>query len=86
MGKPVVATAVGWIPTVVLDQMTGILVPPRDPTALAEAIQALLDDPVRAAAMGTAGRAHAATYSVRLAAPRFDAMLEELVAAHRLGR
>jgi glycosyltransferase involved in cell wall biosynthesis len=86
MGKPVVATAVGGIPTVVLDQMTGILVPPRDPTALAEAIQALLDDPVRAAAMGTAGRAHAATYSVRLAAPRFDAMLEELVAAHRLGR
>jgi glycosyltransferase involved in cell wall biosynthesis len=58
-------------------------VPPRDPAALASAIRGLLDDPARAEAMGAAGRTHAATYSVRLAAPRFDAMLEALVERHR---
>ena len=82
MGKPVVATAVGGLPTAVHDGVTGLLVAPRDPAALAAAIQRLLDDPLLAKSLGEAGRAHAATFSVRLAAPRFDAMLEELVAAH----
>lgn len=80
MGKPVVATAVGGLPTAVLDGVTGLLVPPRDPASLASAIASLLADPLRAKEMGKAGQAHAATFSVRLAAPRFDAMLEDLVA------
>ena len=86
VGRPVVATRVGGLASVVRDHVTGVLVAPRDPPALAAAIQGLLDDPVRAAAMGDAGRAHAAGYSVRLAAPRFDAMLEALVAARRTAR
>jgi glycosyltransferase involved in cell wall biosynthesis len=86
VGRPVVATRVGGLATVVEDQVTGVLVAPRDPDALAKAIQGLLDDPVRAAAMGAAGRAHAASFSVRLAAPRFDVLLEELVVAHRAAR
>jgi glycosyltransferase involved in cell wall biosynthesis len=80
VGRPVVATDVGGLAGVVRDGVTGVLVPPRDPAALAAAIQSLLDDPARADALGAAGREHAAAYSVRLAAPRFDAMLEELVA------
>jgi len=55
-GRPVVATAVGGTPDVVLDGVTGLLVPPRDPAALARAIQSLLDDPARAREMGAAGR------------------------------
>lgn len=86
VGRPVVATRVGGLASVVRDHETGVLVAPRDPPALAAAIQGLLDDPVRAAAMGDAGRAHAAGYSVRLAAPRFDALLEALVAARRTAR
>jgi glycosyltransferase involved in cell wall biosynthesis len=54
-GTPVVATAVGAVPEVVTPD-TGLLVPPRDPRALAEAIEALLDDPARRARMGAAGR------------------------------
>jgi len=85
VGRPVVATDVGGLTGVVVDGVTGLLVPPRDPAALARGIQSLLDDPARADALGQAGRAHAATFSVRLAAPRFDAMLEALVAARRGG-
>ncbi|MFH1201748.1 MAG: glycosyltransferase family 4 protein [Candidatus Omnitrophota bacterium] len=44
LGKPVVATKVGGIPEVVLDKITGILVPPKDSYALAEAIIGLLKD------------------------------------------
>ncbi|HEV3211865.1 MAG TPA: glycosyltransferase family 4 protein [Acidimicrobiales bacterium] len=86
VGRPVVATAVGGLAGVVLDGVTGVLVPPRDPAALAAAIQGLLDDPARAAAMGAAGRTHAATYSVRLAAPRFDDLLAAMVERHRAPR
>jgi glycosyltransferase involved in cell wall biosynthesis len=56
-GLPVVATAVGAIPEIVADGETGLLVPPRDPAALAAACAALLDDPSRARRLGEAGRA-----------------------------
>ena len=44
-GVPVVATPVGGIPENVVDGETGLLVPPRDPAALAAAINRLLEDP-----------------------------------------
>lgn len=54
--RPVVATAVGGTPEVVVHGETGLLAPSEDPAALAAALQELLDDPARAAAMGVAGR------------------------------
>lgn len=53
--KPVVATPVGGTPEVVVDGETGVLVPPRDPAALAEAIQGLVSDRKRARSLGEAG-------------------------------
>ena len=55
-GRPVVATAAGGIPEAVVDGVTGCLVPPRDPQALAEALIAVLADEPRRAEMGRAGR------------------------------
>lgn len=54
--KPVVATDTGALREAVDDGVTGHLVPPSDPTALAKAIIELLADPARCRAMGAAGR------------------------------
>lgn len=83
MGKAVIATNVGGLSEAVLDGRTGILVPRQDPAALAQAMRALLGDAARAAALGAAGRDHAAAFTVSKRVPRFDQMLEDLVEAHR---
>lgn len=58
-GRAVVATAVGGLPEIVEDGVTGLVVPPADPDALAEALGSLLAEPARVAAMGAAGRVRA---------------------------
>jgi alpha-maltose-1-phosphate synthase len=58
-GTAVVASRVGGIPEVVLEGETGLLVPPADPGALADAVNELVADPDRAAAMGETGRRRA---------------------------
>ena len=55
-GKPVVATTVGGLPDMVDDDRTGYLVPPRDATALAEAIIRLLQDKELRRQFGENGR------------------------------
>lgn len=56
-GKAVVGTSAGGIPEVVVDGETGLIVPPRDPAAMADAIVRLLEDPALRARMGAAGLA-----------------------------
>lgn len=58
-GVPIVATAVGGTPEVLEDGVSGLLVPPRDRFALAQAIASLLRDSERCVSMGTAGRKRA---------------------------
>jgi glycosyltransferase involved in cell wall biosynthesis len=79
-GVPLVATAVGGLPDVVMDGETGLLVAPRDPAALAGAIEALLRDPDRRARMGEAARARLAGFTIERAAERFAALYERLLA------
>jgi glycosyltransferase involved in cell wall biosynthesis len=55
--RPVIASRVGGVPEVVIDGQTGLLVPPGDEQALADAILELAADPRRREAMGLAGRA-----------------------------
>jgi glycosyltransferase involved in cell wall biosynthesis len=55
-GVPVVATAVGGVPELVRDDETGLLVPPRDPGALAAALGKLAADPELRRRLGGAGR------------------------------
>jgi glycosyltransferase involved in cell wall biosynthesis len=55
-GKAVIATKVGGLAESVLDGVTGILVPPQDPTALAHAIAKLVQAPSLAGEMGAQGQ------------------------------
>jgi glycosyltransferase involved in cell wall biosynthesis len=55
-GLPVVASAVGGLPELVIDGETGWLVPPGDPGALAERLRALLLNPELRRALGASGR------------------------------
>ncbi|MFZ5528343.1 MAG: glycosyltransferase [Pseudomonadota bacterium] len=55
---PTVATAVGGVPEVVLDGLSGILVPSEDVDAIARGIEALVLNPSQAQAMGRAAREH----------------------------
>jgi glycosyltransferase involved in cell wall biosynthesis len=54
-GKPVVATNGGGVPEIVVDGVTGLLVPMGDADALASAVCSLLENPQKALAMGRAG-------------------------------
>lgn len=58
-GRPVVATAVGGLRDLVVDGVTGLLVPPRDPIALRAALERLLSDPDLRRQLGRAGRERA---------------------------
>ena len=80
-GLPVVAGREGGVSEVVQDDLTGILTPPRDPQALAEAAAALLADPARRHAMAeAAGRFVAEQRSLDGAATALDAALVEAIA------
>jgi glycosyltransferase involved in cell wall biosynthesis len=61
-GKAVVATAVGGVPDVVADGVTGLLVPPGQPAELARAVIALTEPEVRTR-MGQAGRVRSSDYA-----------------------
>ena len=70
-GLPVIASAVGGLPEVVDDKRTGILVRPRDPTMLAEAIVRLATDSRERSTMGSKGRQRAIqNWSIELMAQR----------------
>jgi phosphatidylinositol alpha-mannosyltransferase len=62
-GLPVVASDIPGYREVVRDSIDGLLVPPRDPGALARAIGRVLDEPDLAKRRGEAGRERAARYS-----------------------
>ena len=65
---PVVTTRIAGVSELVEDGVSGLLVPPSDPTALADAVTSLLGDPERRRTMGANGR--------RVVLEQFDAAVE----------
>ena len=81
---PVVASAVGGLLSLVDDGRTGLLVPGRDPRDYSAAIESLIADPARRAAMGAAAVQRARCYTWGFAAARLrrlycDLSVRELV-------
>jgi glycosyltransferase involved in cell wall biosynthesis len=73
-GVPVVATSVGGIPECVLHEKTGLLVPPKNIDALANALIDLLKNADKRRELGTAGRQHIAD---NFLAPKQVSLIEE---------
>ena len=80
MGKPVVATNLGGVPEVVKDGETGLLVPPRDSEALAEASIKLLKDKQFASWLGANGLKHVrANFDARSHVEQIEALYKSLL-------
>ncbi len=74
---PIVATRVGGVPSAVRDDETGLLVPPQDPQALADAIARTLDDAPGRIRRAAAGRAlFDAEFSAAAMSRRYEALYE----------
>jgi glycosyltransferase involved in cell wall biosynthesis len=81
-GKPVVASHIGGTDEAVLEGVTGLLVPPADPCALARAIRVVLADPALARRLGAAGRSRVdAEFSARRMVRAVEATYDEVLAA-----
>lgn len=78
-GKPVVSTRVGGVPELVEEGVHGLLVEPRDPAALAEAVARLLRDPALAKRLGAQGRERQQReFSLEAMVRRIEDLYEEL--------
>jgi glycosyltransferase involved in cell wall biosynthesis len=80
LGRPVVATPVGFVPALIEDGVSGRIVPIGDAAALAAAVEGLLDDPAAACAMGVAGAARVAEVL------RPDVLVDAVEAVYRATR
>jgi glycosyltransferase involved in cell wall biosynthesis len=80
---PMVATTVGGVPDVIEHERTGLLVPRRDPAALASGLIRLLTEPERRLAMAAAGREVLRRYTIDVIAGRFGSLYDSLVDGQR---
>ena len=79
--RPVVATAIGGTDEVVTSEQTGLLVPPRDPVAIAAAIRRLRAEPALARTLASAGRERVELeFSADVAAGRVMRIYDEVFA------
>lgn len=80
-GLPVVATRIPGVVDVVRDGIEGILVPPRNPQALATAIARVMDDGGLRARLAEGARRRAGEYTAEVMADRYVALYEEILEA-----
>jgi len=86
MGRPVVASAAGGNPELVRDGRSGLLVPPRDPPAFAEALERLLSEPDLARRLGNGGRERVeARFTVEKRLDAIEALYSRLIAERATG-
>jgi glycosyltransferase involved in cell wall biosynthesis len=83
LARPVVASRVGGLAEAVLHEGTGLLVPPEDPAALADALERLLRDPALRERLGTAGPGRVAErHSAKAMVDAYERLYAEVLAEH----
>jgi glycosyltransferase involved in cell wall biosynthesis len=85
-GKAIVATAVDGNAEVLEDGRTGLLVPARDPAALAQAVLRVLEAPTLRARLGAAARQASRDYDIETTVRRLEALYDEVLAGAGTGR
>ncbi len=78
-GTAVVCTGVGGLPDVIEDGVSGLLVPPRDPSALADALAKVIGDPRLRARLAAAATERLPEFSMDRIAARFGGLYEGLL-------
>ena len=79
MGKPVIASRIGGLSDIIINGETGFLVPPGEPHALREAIQYLLDDPMRRERMGNMAKQRVVEFQAKAVVSRIEQVYHELL-------
>ncbi len=80
MGKPVVASRVGGVPEIVVDGETGILVPPKNATAIQKALEQLIVNSEKRKQMGVAGRKRVEQhFSIKKTVRKTEQIYEEIL-------
>jgi glycosyltransferase involved in cell wall biosynthesis len=80
-GRPVVASRLGGIVDIIEDGVSGVLVRPADPDALAAAIQRLIDDDVLRERLGVAARDRVELFAASRVLPQFEQLYSDVLAA-----
>ena len=79
-GLPVIGSRVGGIPEIIVENETGLIIPPKDITALASAIERLLDNPSIGGRIGIAAN-HAAQelFSMEIMLDKMDVIINRVL-------
>jgi rhamnosyl/mannosyltransferase len=78
-GRPIIGTNIGGTPQVIEDGKNGLLVPPRDPVGLANAIERLLSDKAFAIQLADYGAVKAQSFSWDIQTKKYSECLESLL-------
>jgi glycosyltransferase involved in cell wall biosynthesis len=82
-GRAVIGTTPGGHTDMIVDGVTGFLVPPGDVEALTHAVQKLIDDPQLREELGRNGREHARRFTAAKSVPQFEAFYHRVIAYRR---
>ncbi|HEX3974754.1 MAG TPA: glycosyltransferase family 4 protein [Solirubrobacteraceae bacterium] len=85
VGTPVVASDIGGLRDIVAHDVTGLLVAPADPVALADAVRRLLADPAERVRLGAAGADHARQFMISAVVGRVEELFARVMNGIRAG-
>ncbi len=80
-GRAVIVSRIGGLKDTIADGENGLLVPPADASALAQAMQRLIDDPVFRERLGQAALKRASDYTANNVIPQFERLYLRLIQA-----